>query len=74
MRIPVRKSAWWLIYHRSDLLWSALFGSFATVALFVLSAKNMSKNPSGIVLFVAGVYVGYFTITVTKKLWKEWTR
>ena len=74
MRIPVRKSAWWVLYHRSDLMWSVFFGSISTVALFVLAAKNMAKSPAGIVFFTAGVYAAYFSLSSSRKLWKEWTR
>jgi len=74
MRIPVRKSVWWVLYHRSDLFWSVLFGLFATIGLFMLAAKNMPKNGSGIVFFVVACYAAYFAYSSTRKLWKEYKR
>ncbi len=75
MRIPVRKSLWWAVYHRSDLVWTSILALLGGAALLVLAFKNMPKsNPSGIALFIMGTYGIYYGVASAYKLFKELTR
>lgn len=72
MRIPVRKSIWWVIYHRSDKLFSSLLLLLGGIIVMVLAFVNFKKTPAAIVMFVASVYAVYLGTLYTLNLIKEW--
>lgn len=72
MRIPVKKSIFWIIYHRQEQLFVAMLCWFAAISMAVLSYKNMKSTPAAIVLFVAAIYSLYGAGVNSWRLFKEW--
>jgi hypothetical protein len=72
MRLPVKKSFFWVIYHRQTELFLSLFLLAGAVASMVLAFANFKTSPASIVLFVAAVYCAYMGWAYSWKLFKEW--
>ena len=72
MRLPVKKSIFWVFYHRQDQLFVSMLLLLSGVTCFVLAFANFKTTPASIIFFVVAIYCIYCGSVTSWKLFKEW--